>query len=47
MTKTMVQEQQQAMARIQESQQAAVKQVVAMLQQRIEQQRQLFGTMGS
>jgi hypothetical protein len=47
MTKTMVQEQQQAMAKIQESQQAAVKQVAAMLQQRIEQQRQLFGTMGS
>lgn len=47
MTKTMVQEQQQVMAKIQESQQAAVKQVVAMLQQRIEQQRQLFGTMRS
>jgi hypothetical protein len=27
--------------------QAAVKQVAAMLQQRIEQQRQLFGTLGS
>jgi hypothetical protein len=35
------------MAKIQESQQAAVKQVAAMLQQRIEQQRQLFGTLGS
>jgi hypothetical protein len=35
------------MAKIQESQQAAVKQVAATLQQRIEQQRQLFGTLGS
>ncbi len=47
MTKTMVQEQQHAMGKIQESQRAAVKQVAAMLQQRIEQQRQLFGTLGS